>query len=74
MDNFVSRENIRRYRKLAGETTNAAERSRITNLLTEEEAKLKLELGTTRDVPQRPVDAPTEKQVEHGGEEQQGGG
>jgi hypothetical protein len=36
MDRFVSRENIRRYRKLASESTNAAERARIMKLLAEE--------------------------------------
>jgi hypothetical protein len=51
MDSFVTRENIKRYRKLAGESTSAAERSRILNLLTEEEAKLKLEQGRGRDAP-----------------------
>jgi hypothetical protein len=57
---------------LAGETTNAAERSRITKLLAEaeEEAKLGLELSGRRDAPQRPVAAPTGNQVENGGEEQ----
>ena len=41
MDRFVSRENIKRYRKLANESTDAVERSRIMELLAEEEAKLK---------------------------------
>jgi hypothetical protein len=39
MDNFVSRENIKRYRRLAGESTDPAERSRIMTLLAEEESK-----------------------------------
>ena len=51
MDSFVSRENIKRYRKLAGESTSAAERSRILNLLTEEEAKFKLEQSRGSDAP-----------------------
>ena len=32
MDSFVSRENIRRHRKLASETTDATERSQIMKL------------------------------------------
>ena len=44
MDSFVSRENIRRYRKLASELTDTTERSRIMRLLAEQEAKFKLEL------------------------------
>jgi hypothetical protein len=42
MDSFVSRENIKRYRKLASESTDATQRSRIMSLLAEEEDKLKL--------------------------------
>jgi hypothetical protein len=49
MDSFVSRENIKPYRKLAGESTSAAERSRILSLLTEEEARFALE--QSRDAP-----------------------
>jgi hypothetical protein len=33
MDGFVTRENIERYRKLASESTDSAERSRIMKLL-----------------------------------------
>jgi hypothetical protein len=51
MDSFVTRENIKRYRQLAGESTSATERSRILNLLTEEEAKLKLEQARGGDAP-----------------------
>ncbi len=43
MDDFVSQENIKRYRKLASASTNSSERSQIMKLLAEEEAKLKLE-------------------------------
>jgi hypothetical protein len=49
MDSFVSRENIKRYRKLASESTDATQRSRIMSLLAEEEDKLKLELSGRRD-------------------------
>ena len=52
MDSFVSRENIRRYRKLASESTNATERSRIMKLLAEEETKFKLELRRRGDPPE----------------------
>jgi CRP-like cAMP-binding protein len=44
MDRFVTRENIDRYRRLASESTDAIERSKIMELLTEEDAKFKLEL------------------------------
>ena len=76
MDRFVSRENIRRYRRLASESTDAAERSRIMKLLAEEEAKFKLELSRRRDAPEgrSPVNAATENRVEHDGEEQRDGG
>jgi len=36
MDNFVTRENIKRYRRLAGESTDSAARTRIRKLLAEE--------------------------------------
>jgi hypothetical protein len=45
MDSFVSRENIKRYRKCASESTDTTQRSRIMSLLAEEEDKLKLELS-----------------------------
>ena len=48
MDRFVSRENIRRYRKLVSESTDATERSQIMKLLAEEETKFKLELRRGR--------------------------
>jgi hypothetical protein len=43
MGDFVSQENIRRYRKLASVSTDSTERSQILKLLAEEQAKLKLE-------------------------------
>ena len=48
MDRFVSRENIRRYRHLASESTDAAERTKIMKLLADEEAKFKLETERQR--------------------------
>jgi hypothetical protein len=51
MGGFVTRENIKRYRKLADESTSAAERARILSLLTEEEAKFKLEQSRGNDAP-----------------------
>lgn len=74
MDSFVSRENIKRYRKLVSELTSAAERSRILSLLTEEEAKFELE--QSRDAPGRPSagDGATGIRLEHNREEVRGGG
>jgi len=43
MDRFVNRQNIDRYRKLASETTDAAQRQQILKLLADEEAKFKLD-------------------------------
>ena len=51
MDRFVSRENIKRYRHLASESTDSAERSQIMKLLADEEAKFKLELSGSGDAP-----------------------
>ena len=48
MDRFISRENIERYRKLASESTDSIERSRIMKLLADEVAKIKLELRRQR--------------------------
>jgi hypothetical protein len=75
MDRFVNRENIKRYRKLANESTNAIERLRIMTLLAEEEAKFKLELSRRGDAPggRSPVNAATENPFEHDREEQRGG-
>jgi len=49
MDRFVSRENIKRYRKLVSASTDAAERLQIMKLLAEEEAKFKAALGRRDD-------------------------
>jgi hypothetical protein len=76
MDRFVSRENIRRYRKLVSESTDATERSQIMKMLAEEETKFKLELRRGGDPPEGrwPVNSATEDRVEHDGDEQQGAG
>jgi hypothetical protein len=70
MDRFVTRENIERYRKLAGESTDSAERSRIMKLLAEEETKFKLELRRRGVASERrsPVNAATQDPAEHDGE------
>jgi hypothetical protein len=76
MDSFVSRENIRRYRKLASESTDATERSQIMKLLAEEETKFKLELRRGGEPPdgRSPADTATEDRVKRDGDEQQGAG
>ncbi len=76
MDRFVTRENIDRYRKLASETTDPTERSRIMKMLAEEVTKIKLELRRRGDAPERrsSVSGITENRVEYDGEKQQGGG
>jgi RNA 3'-terminal phosphate cyclase len=76
VDRFVNRENIKRYRKLASESTNATERLRIMTLLAEEEAKFKLELNHRGSAPfgGSRVNAATEKTLEYGQEEQRGCG
>jgi len=76
IDRFVTRENIERYRKLASESTDSAERSRIMKLLAAEVTKVKLELRRRRDAPEErsPVIATTETRVEHDGEGWQSGG
>jgi hypothetical protein len=76
MDNFVTRENIKRYRKLAGESTSAIERARILNLLTEEEAKFKLEQSRGSDAAggRSAGDEATGIGPEHDREEERGGG
>jgi len=75
MDRFVSRENIKRYRHLASESTNAAERSKIMRLLADEESKFKLELSGGRDAPKErsPVNAATENRAVFDGEERRSG-
>ncbi len=52
MDRFVNRENIDRYRRLANEATDATERLQILELLAEEEAKFKLEMGWEAPLPE----------------------
>jgi hypothetical protein len=76
MDSFVARENIKRYRKLAGESTSATERSRILNLLTEEEAKFKLEQSRGSDAPggRSAGDGATGIGLAHDRKEERGGG
>jgi hypothetical protein len=44
MDRFLKPENIERYRRLAGEFTNDAERLQILKVLAAEEARFKLAL------------------------------
>jgi hypothetical protein len=62
MDRFVTRENIERYSKLASESMDAAERSRVMKFLADEVAKIKLELRRRGDAPggRLPVNAATE--------------
>jgi len=76
MDRFVSRENVKRYRRLASKSTDGVERMRILNLLAEEEAKFKLELSRSDGAGegQSPVNAAPENRLKHDGEGQQGGG
>jgi hypothetical protein len=51
MDRFVTRDNIERYRKLASETTDPTERSRIMKFLADEVTKIKLELRRRATLP-----------------------
>ena len=69
MDRFVSRENIKRYRRLAGESTDAAERSRILKLLAVEESRFTPDVSRRGGAPEGrlPVNAATENPVEHDG-------
>ena len=48
MDRFVNQQNIERYRRLAKETTSAADRLQILKLLEDEEAKFKQEFELTK--------------------------
>ncbi len=75
MDNFVSRENIKRFRKLAGESTDAGERSRIMKLLAEEVSKSSSEQSCQGDAPegQSHVNAATENPVENDGKKRRSG-
>jgi hypothetical protein len=76
MDRFVNRENIKRYRKLASERTDAAERSLIMKLLAAEEARFKVELkGRDGGLAERSSGkGAAAKPTERDREEQQGGG
>jgi len=76
IDRFVTRENIKRYRKLASATTVSTERSRILKFLSDEVAKVKAELRRRSDAPEElpPVHAATETRVGHDGEEQRRSG
>jgi hypothetical protein len=75
MDRFVSRENIKRYRQLASESLEPAERSLIMKLLAEEVTQFKVELRSQPKVPEgsSPVNAATETRVRHDGERQRSG-
>jgi len=53
MGNFVTRENIKRYRRLAAESMDSAERSKIARLLAGKEAKFKLKASGREAVPER---------------------
>ena len=76
MDRFATRENIERYRKLASESTDATERSRIIKLLADEVTKIKVELRRRSDGPEGRslLNAPTENRADRDGDRQQGGG
>ena len=67
MDRFVNRENIKRYRRLASASTDAAERLRIMKLLAEEEAKFKVDLSRRGDAlgGQSTVNTATVNRVEY---------
>jgi hypothetical protein len=74
MDRFITRENIKRYRKLASEATDSTERSRIMKLLADEEAKLALMRSGNALEARSPDNATTEYRGGHDGEEQRSGG
>jgi len=65
MDRFVSRENIGRYRQLASESIEPAERSLIMRLLAEEVTKFKMELKHRGNASEGglPVNAATGKET-----------
>jgi hypothetical protein len=75
MDRFVTRENIKRYRRLASESTDPTERSRIMKLLAEEESKSTPDVSRQGDAPEgrSPVNAATENPIQHDGEGQRSG-
>jgi hypothetical protein len=66
MDNFVTRENIKRYRRLAGEATDPAERSRI---------KATVDVSRQGDATEgrSPIHTATGNPVEHDEERQRSG-
>jgi hypothetical protein len=70
MDRFVNRQNIERYRRLADETTNAAERVQVIKLLAEERARFKLEFKVRDAVARRGM--ASVRPFEPGREEQRG--
>jgi len=76
MDNFVTRENIKRYRRLAGESTDPGERSRIMKLLAEEESKATSDASRQGDTLEgrSPVNVATGNPFGHDGERQRSGG
>ena len=76
MNRFVTQKNINRYRKLASESTDAAERSRIMKLLAEEYAKFKLERGARAASPKEnsPVSTATSNRAEFDRGEKRNGG
>ena len=75
MGSFVSGENIKRYRRLAGESTDSIERSRIMKLPAEEESKFIPDVSRWGDAPEErsPVNDATGNPVEHDGERPRSG-
>lgn len=75
MDDFISRENIKRFRRLASESTDAGERSRIMKLLAEEESKTTADASRQGDAAEgrSPINTATENPVESDGERQRSG-
>jgi hypothetical protein len=76
MDRFVNRENVKRYRKLASESTDSTERLQIMKLLADEESKFKSELSRRGDATAGPshVAAAAENRVEFDREGHRSGG
>jgi hypothetical protein len=72
MDSFVIRENIKRYRRLAGESTYPIVRLRLMKLPAEEESKFTLDGCRQGDAPEErsPVNGATGNPVEHDEERQ----
>ena len=75
MDSFVIRENIKRYRRLAGESTDPIERLRIMRSLAEEESKFTLDVSRQGDAPEgrSPVNGATGNPIGHDGERPRSG-